>query len=281
MPDAALPVRRVRSWNGVSCETGYVSKADPYDFAWRGQTHLLVLTDLMRSDGETRIADLAPICDKDLRGTMTFVPSGVELSGWIAPVKRRSSYIAVYLDPAMVPAALGAADSQAALEPMLHFKDSALSSTIAKLGSLLDEANPESVYAETLGLLLGTEVQRAQRSVSRQAPRWQHGLSRKMENEICEYIEANLSRDISLAELAELAGLSRFHFARSFKRSTGLPPHQYLLRQRIERAKELLALGVLPVDEIATAVGFPGPAPLARMFLRITGTTLKEFREQG
>lgn len=94
---------------------------------------------------------------------------------------------------------------------------------------------------------------------------------------IREYIQANLSRDISLAELAELAGLSRFHFTRSFKRSIGLPPHQYLLRQRIERAKELLALGRLPVSEIAASVGLPGPGQLARTFRRMTGITLKEF----
>jgi AraC-like DNA-binding protein len=94
---------------------------------------------------------------------------------------------------------------------------------------------------------------------------------------VCEYIEANLSRDITLTELAELAGLSRFHFARSFRRSMGLPPHRYLLQQRIERAKELLAPGTLPVGEIAAGVGFSGATSLARTFLRVTGTTLKEF----
>ena len=60
----------------------------------------------------------------------------------------------------------------------------------------------------------------------------------------------------------------------------GLPPHQYLLQRRIERAKELLARGTLPISEIAVAVGFPGPSPLARTFLRTTGTTLRQFKQQ-
>lgn len=246
-----------------------------------GPTHLLVLPDFMRSDGETHVASLAPNHDKDLRGMMTFIPSGAELSGWLTPVERKNTYIAVYLDPAMVPAALDEAGSHAALEPMLHFRNApALGSTIAKLGSLLDEANPDSMYAETLGLLLGIEVRRAQRSVSKETLQYRHGLSRKTENEIREYIEANLSRDITLAELAGLAGLSRFHFARSFKRTVGLTPHQYLLRQRIERAKELLALGRMPVSDIAREVGFVSSTPLARAFLKITGTPLREFARQ-
>jgi AraC family transcriptional regulator len=211
---------------------------------------------------------------------MSFIPSGVELSGWTAPVKRRNAYTAVYLDRAIMPAERDDAGSHLALEPMLHFEDRTLGATIAKLGSLLDEISPNSMYAETLGLLLGVEIQRAQRSWRQRTLQQLHGLSPKIEETIREYIEANLSRDITLTELAELAGLSRFHFARSFRRSMGLPPHQYLLQRRIERAKELLALGKMPVSEVATAVGFPGPTPLARTFLRITGTHLKEFARQ-
>ena len=229
-PDAALPVRRGHSWSGVSGEAGCTRKADPYEFAWKGQTHLLVSVDFMRSDGETHVTDLAPAYDKDLRGMMTFIPSGAELSGWLAPVERRNTYTAVYLDPAMVPAAVDEADSHVDLEPRLHFRDTALSSTIAKLGALLDESNPDSVYAEMLGLLLGIEIRRTQR----RAPKWspqRHALSLRTENFVREFIEANLSRDLTLTELAELAGLSRFHFARAFKRSTGLPPHQYLLQR--------------------------------------------------
>ena len=224
----------------------------------------------------------AKACDdgdanEDIRGKMTFIPSGCEVWGWTAPVKRKNAYTAIYLDPAAMPAELDEANLHVDLEPMLYFEDRPLSSTVAKLGAVLDDAAPNSAYAETLGLLLWIEICKARARVSQQASRPRHGLSRKTENEIREYIEANLFRDITLTELAEFAGFSRFHFARSFKRSVGLPPHQYLLQRRIERAKDLIALGTLPVSEIAAAVGFPGPAPLARTFVRMTGMTLRAF----
>lgn len=164
------PCARSRSWSGVSCEAGYVSKVDPYDFAWEGSTHLLVLTDFMRTDGETYIAGLAKIHDKDLRGVMAFIPSGVGLTGWIAPTKRNNTYIAVYLDPAKVPADLDEPSPRVELEPVVHFRDGAISSTIAQLAALLDEASPCSVYAETLGLLLGIEICRAHQRLSRAVP---------------------------------------------------------------------------------------------------------------
>ena len=276
-PAAAWPVRHSRSWNGVSAEAVHIGKTDPFDFAWKGPTHFLVLLDLQRSDGETRAADLAPNHDKDLRGKMTFIPNGCEISGWVTPVKRKNAFTAAYLDPATMSAELDEANLHIALEPMIYFKDRTLSSTLVKFRSVLDEASPNSMYAETLGLLLGLEICKVQSRVSQQTSTQRHGLSCGTENLIREYIEANLSRDITLSELADLAGFSRFHFARAFKRSTGLPPHQYLLRQRIERAKELLALGGLPVTEIAASVGFAGPAPLALTFRRLTGRLLKEF----
>ena len=279
-PGGTLPVRHSRSWNGISGETVHITKVDPFEFALKGPTHYLALHDIRSSDHEINVTGLDPSHEKDIRGMMTFVPAGCEAFGWQAPVKRKNSFTAIYLDPAAMSAELGEANLHVALEPMLYFENPTLSSTVEKLRAVIDEANPNSAYAETLGLLLGIEICKVQRSMSKWPPQ-KHGLPRATEDMIREYIEANLSRDVSLAELAELAGLSRFHFARSFKRSTGLPPHQYLLRQRIERAKELLALGRLPVSEIAASVGFAGPAPLARTFRRLTGMPLKEFERQA
>ena len=279
-PGGTLPVRRSQSWQGLSAEAVHINQADPLELALKSSAHYLALHDYRSSDGEIRITGHAPSHEKDIRGKMTFVPHGCEGSGWTAPVKRKNTFTAIYLDPAAMSAELDEVHSHVTLEPMLYFQDQTLSSTVTKLRVLLDETSPNSMYAETLGLLLGMEICKAQSRVSTQASRQRHGLSRKTENAIREYVEANLFRDVTLAELSELAGLSRFHFARSFKRSTGLPPHRYLLQQRVERAKELLATSTLPVSEIATAVGFPGPTPLARAFLRMTGSTLKEFERQ-
>jgi AraC family transcriptional regulator len=81
-----------------------------------------------------------------------------------------------------------------------------------------------------------------------------------------------------LTDLAGLLNLSRFHFVRTFKQSTGLPPHRFLMARRIERAKELLAEPGLPIAEVSRRAGFHGVTQLTRAFRRLTGTTPSGFR---
>ncbi|MEW4568033.1 AraC family transcriptional regulator [Tautonia sp. JC769] len=91
------------------------------------------------------------------------------------------------------------------------------------------------------------------------------------------YIHAHLDQNIALADLADVAHLSEFHFARLFKRTTGLPPHQFVIHQRIERAKRLIAEGRLSLAQIASEVGFSDQSQLNRHFKRLVGVTPKRF----
>lgn len=72
--------------------------------------------------------------------------------------------------------------------------------------------------------------------------------------------------------------MSPYHFSRMFKLSTGLPPHQYVMRQRIERAKALLTNTDLPVGVVAQEVGFASPSHFAQQFRRLVGTAPRFFR---
>jgi AraC family transcriptional regulator len=90
-------------------------------------------------------------------------------------------------------------------------------------------------------------------------------------------MQANLHRDISLAELAGEVGLSPHHLCRAFRESVGLPPHRYLVRQRVERAKALIAAGT-PLVETALNCGFANQQHLAVAFRRATGTTPGRWR---
>ncbi len=93
-----------------------------------------------------------------------------------------------------------------------------------------------------------------------------------------EYIEAHLNDTVELLELAAIAGLSIFHFARQFKQSAGVTPHYYLIRSRIERARELLAGTDLSLSEIAFATGFSDQSHLTRHFRQMIGMTPGQFR---
>lgn len=97
------------------------------------------------------------------------------------------------------------------------------------------------------------------------------GLSRSALQQVVEYIMENLESELSLSDLATVVNLSPSHFARLFKQSTGLPPHQYVIQRRIKAAKNLLKQGEDSVGEIAYRVGFANPSHLSYHFKRATG----------
>ena len=93
------------------------------------------------------------------------------------------------------------------------------------------------------------------------------------------FVEDNLGSNISLLEMAAVAGYSPDHFARLFKRTFRLSPHQYILARRIERAKALLRDPKLPIVDVALACGFSSQAHLTEMFRRSTGVTPGTYRK--
>src|ERR1700737_4384419 len=93
-----------------------------------------------------------------------------------------------------------------------------------------------------------------------------------------QYIQQNLDQDLTLAELAALVCMSRYHFARLFKGSTGVPPHRFVVRQRIARARGVLATSELSIAEISRLVGFRTPSHFTTVFRRVLGITPGAYR---
>jgi AraC family transcriptional regulator len=110
------------------------------------------------------------------------------------------------------------------------------------------------------------------------ARRFTGGLTGQRLRSVKDFIGDNYERDLSLAELASVAGMSTFHFAREFKRATGTTPHQYLMKFRVERAKSLLAESHLPLVEVCLRAGFSHQSHFSRLFRRLTGTTPLSYR---
>ena len=105
------------------------------------------------------------------------------------------------------------------------------------------------------------------------------GLSGHKLRRVKEFIDANLEDDLSLAEISAVADLSQFHFSRAFRKSTGLTPQQFLMQQRIERAKDLLANDDLPIVEISLRTGFKNQSHFTSLFRKFTNLTPKVWRE--
>jgi AraC family transcriptional regulator len=96
---------------------------------------------------------------------------------------------------------------------------------------------------------------------------------------VVEYIEEHLDSGPSLEQLAAVARLSAFHFARQFKQATGMPPHQYVIMRRVERAKQLLQTGSdLSLAEVAVCAGFSDQSQFSHHFKRLVGVTAGQFR---
>src|SRR5437870_12455651 len=98
---------------------------------------------------------------------------------------------------------------------------------------------------------------------------------------VAQYVQDNLHRELRLAELSGLVHMSPYHFARLFKQSTGVSPHRFLVRRRIEQARALLAAQTLPIAEIARSVGFRTPSHFTTTFRRVTGITPSVYRGGG
>jgi AraC family transcriptional regulator len=112
----------------------------------------------------------------------------------------------------------------------------------------------------------------------RQPARGRDGtLPRAKLRAVVEYVEDHLGGNPTLEQMAAIARLSVYHLARQFKRATGLPPHQYVLARRVERAKQLLQ-GDLSLADIAACAGFSDQSQFSHHFKRIVGVTPGQFR---
>ncbi|GAB4382401.1 MAG: hypothetical protein Kow00121_42550 [Elainellaceae cyanobacterium] len=104
------------------------------------------------------------------------------------------------------------------------------------------------------------------------------GLTRTQLQQVLDYIHTHLDRDLSLTELAEVINVSPTYFASLFKQAIDISPHQYVIQQRVERAKLMLSKTDLAIADIALQVGFSSQSHLTQQFKRITGMTPKQIR---
>ena len=104
------------------------------------------------------------------------------------------------------------------------------------------------------------------------------GLAPHQRRLVRDAIEARLADPLSLGQLAAMCSLSEYHFARMFRQSFGLPPHQYVLARRIARARLLLREGCLPLGEVGLACGFASASHFTNRFRQVTGATPGNYR---
>lgn len=265
-----------KSWPEVTVT--YVRIAAPalYRFNYKSQSPCIILNDLYRLDGETAAAGLQVSRKRDLRGKLTFIAPGGALEGW-GKIEKPAAYTIAQLEPSFsrrLPTELGG--------PMacIEFDDYGLRAVMQRFYMLLVDGSIDIAgYASTLAELAVFDIARM---ISQNAVKESKGgkgpLSPGVVRGLTAYIEDRLAEDVTVSELAAHVGLNRFYFIHAFKRALGKTPHQYVIQQRVERAKQLLAERSLSISEIALRTGFGDSIQMTRSFKRVLGATPSAIR---
>jgi AraC family transcriptional regulator len=214
-------------------------------------------------------------------GSISLVPAGIP-SRW-RPSGRRD-FLHIYLEPGLVERvaaeAFGLDPTRVSVPPLDGLDLPQLRAAMAAVGAELTAGGAGGpLAAESLANVLAVHLIRHV-SVPRRPERGRDGaLPRERLRAVLDYIEEHLDGSPTLGELAAVARLSPYHFARQFRAATGLPPHQFVIARRVERAKQLLqGEADLSLAEVAAHAGFSDQSVFCRHFKRLVGVTPGRFR---
>lgn len=176
---------------------------------------------------------------------------------------------------------LSSGGTAAELVPRLHFDDPALFSILKLIAAESSEPGPHGrLYYEQLIDLMCLQLLRLHCAFPAPATVGRAGLADWQVQRVTRYMADRLGEPVSLQELADLLGFSRFHFCKAFRRATGFTPYQWLVRLRMEQARRLLRETRLSITEVAFAVAYQTPSAFTHAFRACYGLTPSEFRRR-
>jgi AraC-like DNA-binding protein len=217
-----------------------------------------------------------PLVDACYRRSVSFIPAGLELRTEMSGIKFLQHLDLHFEIEGLTRRFGGDLPLERLEEPRFIVQDQRLLALADLIAAECASVDPlHHLYGDGLTLALLIDVLKiappVERSRSRLAP-WQL-------RKVTEFMEHNCLRAIRLEELAAIAGLSQSHFSHAFKASTGVPPHQWQLRARMDRVKSLLVKRDMSLTTVAAETGFSDPAHFARTFRRHTGLSPSAWRK--
>ncbi len=211
-------------------------------------------------------------------GTIFLLPRGtVDEVNWAGPTDR----MAVAIHPRLLTNASDETAHATDIELTEHWDliDGHISALLLEMTADLDDNSPAgAIYGESLANALAVYLVRRY-AVRRVTPVvFKGGLPAYRLKRVLDYIADSLEENISLSQLSAVAGMSPHYFSELFKQSTGRAPHNYVLQQRIERAKQQLRDPKRSIIDAGLGAGFQNPSHFARVFRKLEGTTPSKFR---
>ena len=276
-PTSTITFKRKATWEGIRLEHYRLPAGQLPEHRHREHVVLIAMSDGCR--GEIQTSSGLRISGPQKSGNICVLPSGLAHT---ARLEDPCEQLALHLDPLLVRRAASESRKSGNFEVAERCtrSDGVISSIgMALLGELESEGLSGRLYAESLANVLAVHLLRHYTTTSTgEVHRFSGGLSAPRLRRVTAFVAENYSNDIPLSQLANVAGMSSFHFAREFKRTTGTTPHQYLIKFRVERAKALLAEGEMPLTEVGLQSGFNHQSHFTRLFRRLTGTTPMSYR---
>jgi AraC family transcriptional regulator len=267
--------RHSAGWQGLTAETVYAPAQKRIECQYSSAFHLLVMyVDGIRRDGATFIDGVAPARLRNLANKLTFVPANHAYNEWHeARTPMRISYL--YLDPSKLDRSR---NKHTVYAPKAFFDDSVVWDTATKLKGVIENGKADQSYVDALIDVLAHELSRSDDEPSLNSSVSRGGLASWQMRIVTQHIEEHVGEQISLVTLAKLARLSQSHLCRAFKQSFGVPPHEYHVQRRIEKAKALLAEREASVTDVGFALGYSHTSSFSVAFRKITGRSPREFR---
>jgi AraC-like DNA-binding protein len=208
------------------------------------------------------------------RANFWFFPEGIGAEGELS-ADAPNDCVGVFVQPDFIPSAV----RQDLAEPMIGFAHNALGRAFNELTGELTEPNEMMpLFTEGWAMQALAYVAKTARAPHPQRAASVSGLAPWQLRRAKEMLQTDLSENLSLDNIAAACRLSVSHFARAFKYSTGLPPHQWLINARIELARSLLVKSRTPLVDIAGMCGFADQSHFSRVFGRFVGTSPGAWR---
>jgi AraC family transcriptional regulator len=216
-------------------------------------------------------------------GDLSIVPAGMEIGySWESQIEILSLQLEPTFLEEVAALTMDLNGHQVELVGQPKLRDPFISTIAQALRRELEyESTGSRLLVESLTQALAVHLLRAYASFPARTREVKGGLPRWRLRRALEYIEEHVHDEITLAQLAEVAGnLSRYHFARLFKQSTGHSPYQYFIQRRIKQAQTMLrSRKSAGLAEIAFECGFRDQSTFSRMFRQITGCTPSNYRD--
>ncbi len=243
------------------------------ELRWTAPHHLIVLTDEGGTSQTCIRSEAKSLYDgQDRPGALTFVPAGAERLGIYRDVNL--SYSALWIDPEI---GFPGCDTLRDLPILVNRNDSVVSALLSSLRAEMSLGHkPDTLYVEHLVAVASLRVAAMDRV---QLPAVRYGcLGRRTLVRVRDYIDAHMKSDISLGDLAAIAGMAADTFARRFKATTGRAPYAYVIEERVRRAELLLRESELPIGTIAFRCGFSSQSHFTSTFRRLRGMTPRVYK---